>query len=371
MIMPEDGGIMLGFNAPETAVTLMINVYRKIFPAVKQELAFWQNRAKQISNAELRSQALESIGTKRFHCQGGAVYALLAGCKWREAIRFIVAYQTISDYLDNLCDRSTSMDPNDFHQLHQAMVDALRPENAIKNYYEMRIEQADGEYLADLVHTCQKTMRNLDGYEMIRDYLVKLEQLYGDLQIHKHVKVNERIPRLTSWYETYKGNLSTLNWYEFSAAAGSTLGIFCLVSYTLGNKMTVDLAEVVHNSYFPYMQGLHILLDYYIDQKEDEAEVDLNFCRFYENDKHMMERFTYFIEQASNRVELLPNRSFHKMVCQGLVGLYLGDPKVKQLNDGMKMAKELIRISGSNARFFYWNTRMYYRFKKNTSAITD
>ena len=32
--------------------------------------------------------------------------ALLANEKYKEAIRFTVAYQTISDYLDNLCDRT-------------------------------------------------------------------------------------------------------------------------------------------------------------------------------------------------------------------------------------------------------------------------
>ena len=40
--------------------------------------------------------------------------ALTAFGKRANAIKFIVAYQTISDYLDNLCDRSTSLDPDDF-----------------------------------------------------------------------------------------------------------------------------------------------------------------------------------------------------------------------------------------------------------------
>jgi len=52
---------------------------------------------------------------------------LLAGEKYKEAIRFIVAYQTISDYLDNLCDRSTSSDPADFRALHESMLHALTP----------------------------------------------------------------------------------------------------------------------------------------------------------------------------------------------------------------------------------------------------
>ena len=64
-----------------------------------------------IPNPELRKQALASIEHKTFHCEGGAIMALMANEHYQEAIRFIVAYQTISDYLDNLCDRSTSQDP--------------------------------------------------------------------------------------------------------------------------------------------------------------------------------------------------------------------------------------------------------------------
>ncbi|MFB4169235.1 tetraprenyl-beta-curcumene synthase family protein [Virgibacillus sp. JSM 102003] len=352
----------MGYKIPKTSLTLMATVYRKIFPAVNVELVFWQKRANQIPNQELRTQALSSIKSKRFHCLGGAVYALLAGYKWKEAIRFIVAYQTISDYLDNLCDRSTSMDPDDFRLLHQAMIDALSPGNTIQNYYELRTDQVDGEYLADLVRTCQKTFRNLDEYEIIRDYILKLEQLYGDLQVHKHVKEDERISRLKNWYEAIRED--SLSWYEFSASAGSTLGIFCLVSYTLGGNMTKELADNIYNSYFPYVQGLHILLDYYIDQEEDKLEGDLNFCSYYDNHEQMKKRFIYFIEQADKHVQLLPNSSFHEMVHQGLVGLYLGDPKVKKLEDGTQMTDDLLHISGRSARFFHWNTKLYYKFRK-------
>nr|WP_281347100.1 tetraprenyl-beta-curcumene synthase family protein [Virgibacillus doumboii] len=354
----------MGYNIPKTSVTLMAAVYRKIFPAVNQELAFWEKRAKQIPDDELRTQALASIESKRFHCLGGAVFALLAGFRWRDAIRFIVAYQTISDYLDNLCDRSTSMDPNDFRLLHEAMVDALNPGNPMKNYYALREETSDGEYLSDLIRTCQKTVRNLEKQELIQDYLLNLEGLYGDLQVYKHVKVDERIPRLTEWFEANKGDLSQLAWYEFSAAAGSTLGIFCLVSYTLGGKMSKGLAENIFHSYFPFMQGLHILLDYYIDQEEDREEKDLNFCCFYKNQEAMKERFIYFIEQAGKEIQSLPDKNFHDMVCQGLVGLYLGDPKVNRLENGIAMKEKLLRVSGSSARFFHWNTKLYHKVKK-------
>lgn len=105
---------------------------------------------------------------KKFHCQGGAVFALLAGEMCEKAVRFIIAYQTISDYLDNLCDRSTSFDLKDFRMLHEAMKDALRPGVGLRNYYTYCEEQADGGYLEALVRTCQSALANIENYEQIR-----------------------------------------------------------------------------------------------------------------------------------------------------------------------------------------------------------
>ncbi|GAB3047384.1 tetraprenyl-beta-curcumene synthase family protein [Virgibacillus ainsalahensis] len=348
-------------SIPTSAFTLMLTVYRKVFPEVEKELSYWKSRAEQIPNEELRSQALASIEAKRFHCQGGGVYALLAGDKWREAIQFITAYQTISDYLDNLCDRSTSMDPKDFKLLHQAMRDALTPDNNLKNYYELREDQNDGRYLTELVQTCHKTIRNLDCYNVLKAYLRNLEGLYSDLQIHKHVTVDQRIPRLTMWHEQHKEQAPNLSWYEFSAACGSTLGIYCLVSYALGGKMTEKLAEKFYKGYFPFMQGLHILLDYYIDQYEDLEETDLNFCNYYADQKELKERFIYFIEQTKKCVQALPDQRFHQMVQMGLVGLYLGDPKVKELAGATDMKKALLKASGPTSIFFHWNSKTYYK----------
>lgn len=357
----------MGKQVPRNAAMLMFKVYRSIFPAVKQELAFWTKRARQIPNDELRMQALASIDSKRFHCQGGGVYALLAGVNWENAIRFIVAYQTISDYLDNLCDRSTSMNPDDFHMLHEAMADALSPENEVKNYYALREDQKDGGYLAELVRTCQTVIKQIPDYGDMQYNLLMLEGLYSDLQVHKHVTVEERIPRLVNWFDQEKEDLAFLYWYEFSAAAGSTLGIFCFISYALGGKLTKTLGNHIFRSYFPNMQALHILLDYYIDQIEDEQEGDLNFCSYYPTREKMEKRFVYFIKQTNHCVQSLPDRKFHEMIHHGLVGLYLADSKVNRLDGGKAMTSALLKASGGRSTFFYWNVRCYHRIVNERS----
>ncbi|WP_425501883.1 tetraprenyl-beta-curcumene synthase family protein [Paraliobacillus salinarum] len=346
------------------APLLMRSVFKKIFPEVSRQLLYWQKKAELIPNQELREQALASIKTKKFHCQGGSVYSLLAEDRWQDFIKFIVAYQTISDYLDNLCDRSTSLDPEDFRMLHQSMEDALSPNEQLKNYYKYRTDQDDGGYLAQLVQTCQETLLTIPSYDSIQSHCLELEQLYSDLQVHKHVTKEERIPRLEKWYQAYKEKWPSLSWYEFSASSGSTLGIFCMVAYGMAGKADEHLANQVFDSYFPYMQGLHILLDYYIDQQEDLEEDDLNFCHYYQDEQELKERLLFFVKQTNSSIRQLPDRRFHEMVHKGLVGLYLADPKVKELENGKKVTKMLLQASGIHSAFFHLNIKVYNHFNR-------
>src|SRR5690606_32820223 len=147
-------------------------------PAVHAELSYWKERANSIPNGELRQQAQASITFKTFHCEGGSILALAALEKKRDAIKFIVAYQTISDYLDNLCDRSTSLDPKDFAALHESMEDALTVGAPERDYYRFRDDKDDGGYLADLMKTCQSILEKVPNYDVIKPYLLELCTYY-------------------------------------------------------------------------------------------------------------------------------------------------------------------------------------------------
>lgn len=345
-------------------ISLMSKVYHKVFPAVHHELAYWKKRAGEIPNPELRRQALASIEHKTFHCEGGAILALMANNQLKKAVKFIVAYQTISDYLDNLCDRSTSLDPNDFSALHESMLDALTLNPEPKNYYRLRLDQDDGNYLNDLSETCRSVLSEVDHYDFIKNYLVELCQYYCDLQVHKHVTPAERVPRLKKWFTVYQQQLPKMEWYEFSACSGSTLGIFCLVSYALRADFRKEDAIHIRNGYFPYIQGLHILLDYLIDQEEDRIGGDLNFCFYYENQEKLFKRLKHFVIEADRHTEDLPNKKFHQLINRGLLGIYLSDDKVRSQKNVRKLAKEIIKTGGLTSYFFYVNGRAYRTFQK-------
>lgn len=343
-------------KVPTKPWTLLYKIRQETLPAAHEFLNEWKEKANVIPNPELREQALASIEAKTFHCEGGTIFGLLGvEDRRRDVIRFIIAYQTISDYLDNLCDRSTSLEERDFRSLHRSMYHALTPGETPDNYYEFRDDQDDGGYLASLVITCQDVLKKLPGFMDVQDAMRQLSAVYCDLQVYKHIDVTKREEKLENWFATHKQDLPPMEWYEFSACAGSTLGIFCLAAYASKRKMIAEEVEEVKGAYFPWVQGLHIMLDYFIDQVEDWEEGDLNFVFYYESEEQMVERFRYMKENAESSVRSLPDAKFHQMINKGLLALYLSDKKVQENKKLKRTAKRFIRFGGLPTAFFYLN----------------
>lgn len=344
---------------PKGPMRLMYMLYRHIFPQVKEELNKWKKLAEQIPDPELRKQALDSIHNKTFHCEGGAVYAAANFSQKDVLIPLIVAYQTISDYLDNLCDRSSSHRPENFATLHRSMMDAVSLSHSDQDYYSFNDEKNDGGYLTELVLTCHRSIRQLPHYEKVKTKIQWLASLYCDLQIHKHTSIEEREKRLISWWEKHQQFAQELHWHEFAAAAGSTLGIFHLFQAASEQKEIESRKNLILQAYFPWICSLHILLDYFIDLEEDALGGDLNFISYYNHPQDIYERIQFIAEQAKKTASLLPDSAFHHMIIDGLLGLYLSDGKVDRQPMVQQIAKSIIRSSSLRTRFFFWNSRSY------------
>lgn len=357
------GGIQVKGKGIRNPWQLLYRVYRHINPVLEQEFSFWYKEAQSIPDPELRKQAIASMDTKKFHCQGGAVYAAQALSHANVLVPLIVAYQTISDYLDNLCDRSTSLDPVDFRQLHLSMQDALTPEAQIRDYYRYREEKNDGGFLAQLVKTCQQKVAQLPSYGHVQPLVLRYSLLYSDLQVHKHIVPEKRETELLSWWEQHRRGYPEIMWQEFSAVTGSTVGIFSL--FVMAAEPNVAKADIdrLDAAYFPWICGLHILLDYLIDLEEDKEGGDLNFVSYYSSSEEATARLQYFIRQAKASVKQLQNAAFHGMIVDGLLAFYLVDRKVTRDQPRIyNTAKQLLKQAGSITSFlFYVNSFLVRR----------
>lgn len=343
-------------RVPRNPLRLMFRVYRYVLPTVDRELCRWTSKAEQIPDPELKQQALASMKTKRFHCQGGAVYGIINLSEHHRLIPLIVAFQTISDYLDNLCDRSTSLDPDDFRMLHQSMLDAVDPDEPLHDYYVCRTEKEDGGYLRELVETCRKEIRGLSSYPLVKDRARELVSLYCDLQVYKHIQKDLREPALHQWWEGHLVSYPDISWNEFAAATGSTLGVFMLFQAASKPDLDKEQAQRIVEAYFPYVCGLHILLDYLIDQEEDVIGGDLNFCSYYADMDETVNRIAYFVTKSRERVAHLEHAHFHRMIIEGLLALYLSDPKVKDQKQVRSVSRKLMKKSPMTRMFFWMNS---------------
>jgi tetraprenyl-beta-curcumene synthase len=135
-----------GLSGTHNKGTMLGSFVIRTLPQVQKLLQFWQAKAQGIPDPTLRQQALDSLAHKAFHCQGGAVYA--AYPRNAQLLEFIIAYQTMCDYLDNLCDRAGSTDGHAFKQLHQSLLDALDSNRNPTDYYKNYPYQDDGGYLS-------------------------------------------------------------------------------------------------------------------------------------------------------------------------------------------------------------------------------
>lgn len=352
-----------------TSVVLPVNRARlihqfvtRVFPIVKQELNEWQHMAVHLPDPRLSQQALESIHSKAFHCQGGSIYALYPGVKMAEATRFIVAYQTMSDYLDNLVDSLEVQDEKAFYQLHLAMHEALNPKAIPSDYYLYYPYRDDGGYLERLVKTCQESLSKLPSYAMVQEEAITLAKLYSNLQTYKHLAVEERETKILDWINPSLKGYPEITAWEFAAATGSTLGVFCLYATAFNPQLSVKQVKKITQAYFPWICGLHILLDYFIDLREDQETNQLNFVAYYEPTGMIRARLDLFVENSLKQAELLDHPKFHRAVVQGLLAMYLSDEKSRDI-DIRSVTKQLLGDSGFGVKSLYWLCRQLRKRK--------
>lgn len=351
---------MVSLLEKASSLGLITKFVRQVFPLVESNLAGWQQYVNTNCPPELAELALASIRDKKFHCQGGSIYSLSNGVNTRPFVRLVVALQTISDYLDNLCDRAGVADEQAFRQLHLAMTDAFDPESLFHDYYAYYPYKNDGGYLDALVTTCREEIARLPSFGIVKPLVLDLAKLYSDLQTYKHLDLKIREQKMQTWAENRLADYPNLTVWEFAAATGSTLGIFMLCAIAADSKLTEDTAQKTFSGYFPWICGLHILLDYFIDLTEDRSHGDLNFVAYYKNGQETLSRLTYFWQQALFNARDLPDPVFAETIVHGLLAMYLSDPKTAA-GPEREVKTALLGSAGGYTRFVYALCRLLRR----------
>jgi len=300
--------------------------YLASYQTVKKELLKWRKLSSKLPE-DLREQARSSLKEKQFHCLGGSIYMCYPGVKREVMLKAIISLQTISDYLDNLCDRMDINNASAFQTLHLSFFDALDPDAEISDYYHHCSFQ-ESIYLSALVRECQSQLVKMPYYHIYQNEIMKLAEKYCDLQVRKHLYPEAKI--LVQNWAADNFDLDELAWYEWAAASGSTLNIFMFFAASFYDYSSKEI-ERITDVYFPWIQALHIMLDYLIDREEDLLYNDLNFTFFYSDPDEAVRRINYIYNKSRTLISELPHPEFHDLVLQGLIAMYGSDPKIKRL----------------------------------------
>lgn len=302
----------------------------RALPFVRHRLKVLRSNALKIPDTVLREQALSSLKSKAFHCLGGAAYAFLVPEPLRPAVlEAIVSLQSISDYLDNLSDRTGVQGEAALRGVHDAFLSALccvpQPSDH-RAYYRLYPCGDDGGYLHSLVGSARNSLCSLPRYWELLPDVQRLAELYVELQVLKHLDKGVREIRLEKWIKEVAAQLGwagRLHWWEFAAACGSTLGIFYAIAMASRQGGELRQGQLFEAGFFPFVCGLHILLDYFIDQPEDAAFGDLNFVSFYPDEESAASAIGSLWHKALECARRLPGREVNVAVVMGLPSFYL------------------------------------------------
>ncbi|MHB8139931.1 MAG: DUF2600 family protein [Vulcanimicrobiaceae bacterium] len=301
---------------------------RRVLPLVRTQLAQIEQHAQRIPDGRLRTQALASLHHKAFHVAGGAILAtFLPASQAREYVGVIAPLETIYDYLDNLCDRHPEVAAQAYPVLHQAIIDALDPDAPLHDYQALGPPGDDGGYLAYLVTCVQDRLRQIPGHASLRPIFAEAATFYVRMQTVAHLAPGERESACRRWYEAHRERFAHLTWFEFAAASGSQWQVYAPLYLAMSGHP--ECANDGYNAYFPDAGAIHVLLDSFIDQREDREHDDFNFTTCYPDAATLRTRMAVLAGRAIQAFAHLPHPQEHGFLLRIMALFYLTHPKVR------------------------------------------
>lgn len=302
--------------------TMLARYWLTVFPLARRALKRWTDAAAAIPDPDLRRLAQSTLADEHLNAEGAAIFATLA--PWRRTpalVRALVAYQVLYDYLDTLTE-GPAPGPEDTRHLHRALLDALDPGEACRDWYAHRPGQDDGGYIAALVATCRDALHSLPSYAAVAPSAMRAADLSRHVQALNHDARADRAQRLRSWARAHSA-AQRLLWWECAASASSSLGVHVLAALATVPSMTASRARQAEQTYCVSLGALNTLLESLVDLPQDQRTGDHSIASYYGSPAEAASRIQLIASTARMEAELLPSGNRHVVILAGMVGFYL------------------------------------------------
>jgi tetraprenyl-beta-curcumene synthase len=305
-----------------------------VFPQVRHELRHWRERAGEIPDPILRRLALDAQ-RKRGNVEGAAAFAAFTPRGNRAAlVRAAVSFQAAYDYLDVLAEQPQPDPVAGARELHEALLHALdpalgtgSPAGGQPDYYASYPQRQDGGYLAGLVDTCRTALATLPSYAAVAAAAQRAAERIVEFQSLNLSETQGDHEAFERWARTETPPGTDLRWWETAAAGGSSLGVHALIAAAAELDLQPEEVQAIERAYFPWIGGLHSLLDHLVDRAQDLAASQRNLMDYYASPQEAAMRMRTFAERAASSARALPRGRQHTIILAGMAGYYLSDPE--------------------------------------------
>lgn len=339
-----------------------------VFPDACREVRIWRARAREIPDPALRRIALQAHGEKRGNLEGAAAFAAFAEPAGRHAaVRAVVAYQTMFDYLDNLSEEPSEDPIASGRRLNGALLTAIAPGEPHHDYYAHRRRREDGGYLHALIATCRTALTALPSFATIAELARQATERVATYQSLNHGDGNGRHDSFERWARDSGQVHARLRWWETGAAAGSTLDLFALIAAAADPALDPRVARMLGAAYFPWVGALHSLLDSLADRAEDLATGRRGLIDYYDSPDEAADRIATIATEAMSQVSELPGGHSHALIVAAMTSFYLCDLSMSSSPHARLATPAVLDAIGRLAR----PTMLILSTRRATGRVTD
>jgi len=214
----------------------------------------------------------------------------------------------------------------DGRRLHEALVYALDPDATARDWYQHHPQREDGGYLEGLLDECRTAFAALPSQRAVAaSARAGAERIvaFQSLNLSESQGDHEALER---WARAASPPGAGMQWWETAAAAGSSLGVYVLIAAAADTQLDPDEVVALEDAYFPWIGGLHSLLDNLIDKREDEAAGHRSLIEYY-GPLRAAQRMRWLAQEAMRVAQELPHNRRHLVILAAMIGNYLSTPE--------------------------------------------
>jgi len=298
-----------------------------VAPVVKAELGRWERRASAISDATVRTLALEKLRDEGFTAEAAAMLATFAPkAHRRSAVKAIVALEVMYDYLDGLGERPSSDPLGEGEGLFQAFTGVFDMHGSHDvDHHELA---ADGGYLDELAEAVRSSLAQLPTASAIVEVARASAERSAQAQTRMHAAPALGTAQLEEW-ATDRAQGTALEWRELLAgAASSVIALHALIA-AAGEERTTSAEASALDAVYLSISALSTMLDSLIDRRDDASTGAGEFIAHYATPELLAGALVKVARQAAAQAHRLPDNAQHLMMLVGVVAYFTSDPRAR------------------------------------------